>query len=178
MTEETTRHGHPANGEVEQQDLRPSNVYAFLIGLAVAGFLVYLALWGLYHFLDAYQSSHQPPQNPLAPVTQADTRETNPAVTRTEIDNRFPQPRLERNERLEINDFLVNEEQTLNGYDWVDQKSGVMRIPIERAMELVAQRGLPTTPKLGEVPPSEVNVVNQAAKKADLSNIGKKQEKK
>jgi len=178
MTEETSRHGHQSNGGVEQQDLRPNAVYAFLIALAVAGVLVYFALWGLYRFLDAYQSSHQPPQSPLAPVTQADTRDTNPAATRAEIDNQFPQPRLERNERLEINDFLLQEEQMLNSYDWVDQKSGVMRIPIERAMELVAQRGLPTTPKVGEVPPSEVNVVNQAAQKADVSNLGKKQEKK
>jgi hypothetical protein len=28
-------------------------------------------------------------------------------------------------------------------YDWVDQKAGTVRIPIDRAMELIAQRGLP-----------------------------------
>ncbi len=32
----------------------------------------------------------------------------------------------------------------LNSYGWVDRKHGVIRIPIERAMDLVAQRGLPT----------------------------------
>jgi hypothetical protein len=31
----------------------------------------------------------------------------------------------------------------LQGYHWVDQKAGVVQIPIERAMDLLAQRGLP-----------------------------------
>jgi len=35
------------------------------------------------------------------------------------------------------------EEQKLASYDWVDQKAGTLRIPIDRAMDLVAQRGLP-----------------------------------
>lgn len=36
----------------------------------------------------------------------------------------------------------VKTEQTekLNGYGWVDQKSGVIRLPIERAMELTAEK--------------------------------------
>ena len=45
----------------------------------------------------------------------------------------------------------------------------MVRIPIERAMELVAQRGLPTEPKAGAVPPSAVDVANQAAQRSDTS---------
>lgn len=165
MSEELRHHGNNPEMEFEPRDLKPGNVYAFLIGLAVAGILVALVLWGLYRFMDAYERSHQPPQNPLVQQATTDTRHVLPGAI-----NKFPQPRLERNERLEINDFLLNEEQTLNSYGWVDQKAGVVHIPIERAMELIAQRGLPTTPKVGGVPPSEVNVVNQAAKRSDTSN--------
>jgi hypothetical protein len=32
----------------------------------------------------------------------------------------------------------------LEGYQWVDEQAGVVRIPIERAMELLAERGLPS----------------------------------
>jgi len=71
----------------------------------------------------------------------------------------------------------LKEEQTLNTYGWVDQKAGVVRIPIERAMQLIAERGLSTTPKVGAIPPSEVNVVNQAAERADVSNLPKKKQK-
>jgi hypothetical protein len=36
-------------------------------------------------------------------------------------------------------------------------------------MELVAQRGLPTRPQAGTVPPSEINMVKQAARRSDTS---------
>jgi hypothetical protein len=41
-------------------------------------------------------------------------------------------------------------------------------------MQLVAQRGLPTTPKAGTIPPSAVNVANQAAERSDTSGTAPK----
>jgi hypothetical protein len=152
---EDTKHGHEDKG-FERQDLSAHGVFAFLISLAVGGVLVYFVVWGLYDFMDARQRSHQPQQSPLVKQVETDTRIVSP----DEI-TRFPQPRLERNERVEIKDFRLKEEQTLNSYGWVDEKAGVVRIPIERAMQLVAQRGLPTTPKAGTVPPAAVDA-NQA----------------
>jgi hypothetical protein len=143
MSEET-QHGQEG---FERQDLTAQGVFAFLISLAVGGVLVYFVVWGLYDFMDARQRSHQPQQSPLAKQSEADPRIVSP----DEI-AKFPQPRLEQNERVEINDFRLKEEQTLNSYGWVDEKSGTVRIPIERAMQLVSQRGLPTIPKAG-VPP-------------------------
>jgi hypothetical protein len=172
MNEELKHGEHDPELEFEHQDLRPTSVYAFLAGLALAGILVYFVLWGLYRFLDYYERTHQPPQNPLVQSAE-DTRNISPQTIQ-----KFPQPRLEKNERVEINDFRLKEEQTLNSYGWVDQKAGVVRIPIDRAMELVAQRGLSTTPKIGTIPPSEVNVVNQAAQRADVSNLPNQQKKK
>jgi hypothetical protein len=85
-------------------------------------------------------------------------------------------PRLETNERLEIKDFRTQEEQTLNSYGWVDQPNGVVRIPIERAMQLLAQRGLPTRPQIGAVPTSPVNVAKAAAERSDTSRKQRKKE--
>jgi hypothetical protein len=82
---------------------------------------------------------------------------------------KFPQPRLEGDERREINDFREQEEQTLNSYGWVDQKAGVVRIPIDRAMQLMAQRGLPTRPQSGTAPSSDVNMAKEAARLSDTS---------
>jgi hypothetical protein len=149
----------------EPQDLSSRGVYVFLGGLAAGAILVAAVLWGLYHAMDAFERRHQPQQSPLVQQTQADTREVLP----DEI-NTFPQPRLEKNERVEISQFQLQEEQSLDSYGWVDQKAGVVRIPIDRAMQLIAQRGLPTTPKSGSVPPSEVDVVNQAAQRSDGGN--------
>jgi hypothetical protein len=84
---------------------------------------------------------------------------------------------LETNERLEINDFRLQEEKTLNSYGWVDKQAGVARIPIDRAMELLAQRGLPTRPQAGAVPPSPLNTARQAATRSDTSQSPKPSKK-
>jgi hypothetical protein len=162
MTEET-KHEAAEEG-YEHQDLGAQGVFAFLISLIVGGVVVYFVIWGLYHFLEARQRTHQPSQNPLVEQVETDTRIVSPDEIKE-----FPEPRLERNERVEINDFRLKEEQTLNSYGWVDQKAGVVHIPIEHAMQLLAQRGLPTIPKAGTVPPSAVNVATQAAERSDTS---------
>lgn len=157
MSEETKQQAHNPEMEFEHQDMNPRGVYAFLGGLAVAGVLVAFVLWGLYHSMERYESSHQPPQNPLVQPSTAETRQVPP-----EEIQQFPQPRLETNERTELNNFRLKEEDTLDSYGWVDQKAGVVRIPVERAMQLIAQQGLPTTPKAGTAPLAE----GQAAKEA------------
>lgn len=149
MSEELKHGAHDPEMEFEHQDLSPRGVYAFLGGLAIACVLVACVLLGLYHFMEGYERTHQPAQNPLVQPT-VETRQ----VPREEI-QKFPQPRLETDERTELHDFQLNEEDTLDSYGWVDQKAGVVRIPIERAMQIVAQQGLPTTPKAGTAPAAE-----------------------
>jgi hypothetical protein len=163
MTEEI-KHAHAEEG-FERQDLSAHGIIAFLMSLVVGGVLVYFVIWGLYHFLDARQRSRQTQVSPLVKQVETDTRIVSPDEIK-----KFPQPRLERNERTEIRDFRLQEEQTLNSYGWLDQKAGLVRIPIERAMQLIAQRGLPTTPKAGTAPPSAVNVATEAAERSDTSN--------
>ena len=160
---EDTKHEHAEEG-YEHQDLGAQGVYAFLVSLLVGGVVVYFVIWGFYHFMEARQREHQTPQNPMVEQMETDTRIVSPEEIK-----HFPEPRLETNERVEINDFRLKEEQTLNSYGWVDQQAGVVRIPIERAMQLLAQRGLPNAPKSGTVPPSAVNVANQAAERSDTS---------
>jgi hypothetical protein len=157
------KNGQAGDG-FERQDLTAQSVFGFLLSLIVGGVLVYFVVLGLYALLDARQRTRQPQQSPLVQPADTNTR----IVAPDEI-KKFPEPRLERNERIEINDFRLLEEQTLNSYSWVDEKPGLVRIPIERAMQLVAQRGLPTTPKAGTIPPSAVNVANQAAQRSDTS---------
>lgn len=138
MSEET-KHAVSGNHDgFEREDMSARAVFGFLVGLAIVTVLIYFVLRGVYSYLDAYESAHQPPQNPLVQKTEADTRQVTPDEA-----GKFPQPRLETNERGQLNDVRLPEEETLNSYGWVDQKAGVVHIPIERAMELVAQRGLP-----------------------------------
>jgi hypothetical protein len=152
----------------EREDLGPRPVYGFMITLAISGVLVYYAIWGMYHFLDAYERKHQAAKGPMVQYEQ-DPREASGQRTHEKILQEFPEPRLEDNEFTELNDYRYQEEETLNSSDWLDKSAGTARIPIEQAMKLIAERGLPTNPKGGTLPPSVVSTVNQAAKKADTS---------
>ena len=141
MSDETLKHG-PASEETgfERQDMSSSGVYVFFAALAIGGVLTYFIVIGLYGFLERYDRSHQPAQNPLT-TPKVETR----TVVKEDIET-FAQPRLEVDERRQLNDIRLQEESTLHRYQWADEKAGVVRIPIERAMDLIVQRGLPTRP--------------------------------
>lgn len=121
----------------EHEDLSSSAVLYFLAGLALVSLVVYLIVFGMYRFLDRYDTAHQPPLSPMV-TPQADTR----AVTHENAET-FPQPRLEENERTQFRSFIEDQDQKLATYDWLDKDKGTVRIPIDRAMELIEQRGLP-----------------------------------
>jgi len=53
-----------------------------------------------------------------------------------------PAPRLQANPPAELKQVREDEDAVLNTYGWVDPQHGVVRIPISRAMDLAAERGL------------------------------------
>jgi hypothetical protein len=138
--------GHSGgNAGFEREDMGSRGVFAFMIGLAVVGVVIYFIIIGMYSFLDKYERSQMATASPL--VTSKDPMSR--VVTQDYMDQRFKEngaPMLETNERGQFRDFLVNQENQLNSYGWVDEKAGVAHIPIERAMELTIQRGLPVCP--------------------------------
>jgi hypothetical protein len=168
-----TEHGnHPNGGGFEREDVGIRPVFGFLVSLVVTGVLVYYVIWGMFHFMDAYHRKHQHAKSPMVQAEQ-DTRESNTEKTYEKIQQKFPEPRLEGNEVTEINDFRYQQDETLSSYGWVDQSGGVVRIPIDRAMQLIAQRGLPTIPQAGATPASAAGGVQAPAKKK--TGKGKKQ---
>ena len=65
----------------------------------------------------------------------------------------FPTPRLQTDDGYqEIADQHDKEDLLLEHYTWANQAQGKVRIPIERAMELIAQNGLPVAPAVTEAP--------------------------
>jgi hypothetical protein len=53
-----------------------------------------------------------------------------------------PAPRLQANPPAELRQFREDEDAVFNTYGWVDPQHGVVRIPVSRAMDLAAERGL------------------------------------
>ena len=54
-----------------------------------------------------------------------------------------PEPRLLTDEPTNLRDFRATEAQTLEHYGYVDQAAGTVHIPIDRAKDLLIERGLP-----------------------------------
>jgi hypothetical protein len=146
MTNQTQHEKSTGHGSFERHDVSIAGVLYFLAGLAVAGLLVHFVVTGLFHYLERQTEAQQPPVSPLLTNAVKDTRRLPPQYSgdyEKYLQKNFPAPQLEIDERTELNQHRLREEQTLSTYDWVDQKVGTVRIPIERAMDLVAQRGLP-----------------------------------
>lgn len=55
----------------------------------------------------------------------------------------MPAPLLQADPGKEMSQFSVTQTQTMHNYGWVNKEKGVVRIPIEQAIEITAQRGLP-----------------------------------
>lgn len=53
-----------------------------------------------------------------------------------------PFPLLQTHPAEDLRDFRAREDSLLAGYGWADSASGKVRIPVERAMEILASRGL------------------------------------
>jgi hypothetical protein len=52
-------------------------------------------------------------------------------------------PRLQVSPRVDLRQLQAWEDAQLTNYGWINQTAGIVHIPIERAMELVLQKGLP-----------------------------------
>jgi hypothetical protein len=72
-------------------------------------------------------------------------------VAASEPAKAFPQPQLQETELQDLKTMRAEEERVLHSYAWVDPEANVVRIPIDRAIDLLAERGLPSRPQAGEV---------------------------
>lgn len=58
----------------------------------------------------------------------------------------MPQPHLQPHPLAERARYDARQRAKLNSYQWVDRRRGLVRIPIERAMQILAERGRPAAP--------------------------------
>jgi hypothetical protein len=113
----------------EHRDVDVWSVYKFGIALAFLCILSIGLLYGLYRYFVSREGG------PMSrDAVNVDARQLP------------PMPRLQPAPITDLKDMRAAEDQILKGYGWVDQAHGVTRIPIDRAMELLAQRGLPARP--------------------------------
>ena len=145
----TDRHhdSHPAGGEPvntdvawERADISTGAIYIYLIGLAISVILTF----GVCVFI-------------LSGTTHmVDRSDTPPPPIRQEMGKSFeampPEPRLqgvpghEKDPQEDLREKMGKDSEAMHHYEMVDQSSGMAQIPIEDAMKMIVEKGLPGAP--------------------------------
>jgi hypothetical protein len=110
---------------------RDVNVFAlgkFAIGLVIVTVFCIGLVLGLFNYLLSREGGQ--------PVSRMEA----PAVDARQLP---PEPRLEETPALDLQEMRAAENKLQSTYGWLDQANGIVRLPIDRAMDLVVQRGLP-----------------------------------
>ena len=118
----TERHGH------ESSDANVRGVVWAAVGLALTALVVHVALYFQLHLLVARADRSEP-----VPPSFAPPAEHGPP----------PEPRLQTAPAEDLRQLRAVEEKQLTTYGWVDRNGGVVRIPVDEAIKLTLQRGLP-----------------------------------
>ncbi|MFI5089425.1 MAG: hypothetical protein ACHP7P_05145 [Terriglobales bacterium] len=167
----------PSEPEVREEDVRNPGVsyepreadlrvvLAFLAALGLATVMVLLVLWGMFSYFRGKSAERGPLPSPRMYTSPPNV----------------PQPRLQPNPVADYDAYHLSAAETLNSYGWVDQKAGTARIPIDKAMDLVVERGLPwkmptLAPGTGAAPnpnPAEGAMPGASRAQEDLSRTNR-----
>lgn len=149
----------------EESDISVRGIVLFLISLAISGFAAFLIVFAFFRILQHYDRANQPQMStveqqlnqqrePVAvssgrtpfPVGQPESvRPVPDDYSRGKIDQRlariFPGPRLQYDDVYDMNLFRSTENNWLASAG--KNPDGSVHIPINQAMDLLVQRGLP-----------------------------------
>jgi len=155
--------GHTKEGH-QESDVSVRGVVLSGVILAVGGVVAFVLMLGMIHWLEAYEKSHEAkltpveqqlqkqreaPQEGLGTVVPTSEGEIKPAPDwygRGKIEDHLNRtikaPRLQYDDEHDMGTFRGSEEKWLSSTGKTPE--GSIHIPIDRAMEILAQRGLPT----------------------------------
>jgi hypothetical protein len=121
--EDRTKHPQPPQGPGhETGDVNVSAIAKIAAGLVIVTLLSVGLLLGVFRFFNTRDNRQAQSVDPV---------------------KLFPSPQLLPNEPKNLAEMRAGEQKVLDTYGWVDQQKGVVRIPVEQAMDLLLKRGLP-----------------------------------
>jgi hypothetical protein len=117
---------HLEEAGYELRDLNAGYVGLFGLGLAVVLVIAVVVASLLIHYKTVQYVRHE------TPIPQLARERESTLGTRLQVDA-----------QNELREMRAAEDTVLNSYGWVDKNAGIVRIPVDRAMEILAQKGLP-----------------------------------
>jgi len=149
-----------ASAGYEQTDVKVTGIVVFLVSL-----LIFVGVCGgVTYFIGAIINGHldreDGPSSKWSKDTDREIRKLGNMPTNPELQDKvaavmqnFPTPRVQTDDgNQDVADLHAREDLLLDNYTWIDQSKGSVRIPIERAMEIIAQKGLPVAPAVQPAP--------------------------
>ncbi len=129
----------PRNPHVHHDPGDVNAIFLTKFGIFMAFMIVIFlfCLWGLFEYFVKREAALGPPPSRGLNITAQKLP---------------PEPRLQASPSLDYRQMLAAEQQLANQYA-VTPDAGFVRIPLSRAIELIAQKGLPVLPN-GHVPPA------------------------
>lgn len=110
----------------EENTIQFAPVLIFVIVMIIVSLATFLTVKVIQQTFDTNWARSEPPVSPLAQAQMP------------------PVPLLQVSPGQDLVDFRAKEQAALTSYRWVDEKGGIVGIPVEEAIKLLARRGLPT----------------------------------
>jgi hypothetical protein len=123
-------HHDPVGHEQRDAHVRPLVLFLAVLALGCAGALV-LMRW-TFDLFERQAAERDEPGHPLA------------------VDQTAPAPRLQADPPAAYALFAAEQRRLTTTYGWLDRDGGVVRLPVERALELVLEEGLPARKEGGQ----------------------------
>lgn len=152
----------------EVTDANTGGIVAFIVALFVSVCVFFVFCYVMGRVINTGLDRADGPvtkwkaPNQLAPRKEI---QSSPALEQQQLAKltaQFPTPRLELDDgNSDLAELHEREDLLLNYYSWVDRSKGTVRIPIERAMQIIAEKGLPVqsaeqqqAPMIGDARPT------------------------
>ena len=149
-----------ASAGYEQSDVKVTGIVVFLTSLAIFVAVCGVVTYGIGKLINAELNREDGPNTKWTTDADAKIRTLGNMPANPELQNkiaemtqRFPTPRVQTDDgNVDVADLHAREDLLLDNYSWVDRSQGKVRIPIERAMQIVAQKGLAVAPAAQDAP--------------------------
>ncbi|HEY1580576.1 MAG TPA: hypothetical protein VGF82_26230 [Terracidiphilus sp.] len=149
-----------ASAGYEQSDVKVTGIIVFLTSLAIFVAVCGVVTYGLGKLINAHLNKEDGPNTKWTTSEDAQIRTLGNLPNSPDLQNkvaemtkRFPTPRVQIDDgNQDVADLHGREDLLLDNYTWIDKSQGKVRIPIERAMQIIATQGLPVATATQQAP--------------------------
>jgi len=142
----------------ERSDVKARGILVFIFAMGVLAVVTAVLCFQIGKVLFAHMAKEDGPKSKW--TTTTDVRSLGNMANNPDLQSKtgavmqqFPTPQLQTDDgSQDLVNLHAKEDLLLENYSWIYQSQGKVRIPIERALELIAQSGLPVASRAEEAP--------------------------